>query len=88
MGCMEALPGVHKDGYLRHKKEGTTIDPELMPGVEPVALECRKGDVVFMSRFTPHRSTPNKSELCRWSLDLRYQTPRATTQDGQRTLIL
>lgn len=75
MGCMEALPGVHEQGYLRHKKEGgTTIDPELMPGVEPVALECRKGDVVFMSRFTPHRSTPNRSEHCRWSLDLRYQT--------------
>lgn len=75
MGCMEALPGVHKDGYLRHKKEGgTTIDPTLMPGVEPVALECRKGDVVFMSRFTPHRSTPNQSDQCRWSLDLRYQT--------------
>ncbi|HRW04202.1 MAG TPA: phytanoyl-CoA dioxygenase family protein [Caldilineaceae bacterium] len=75
MGCMEALPGVHKDGYLRHKKEGgTTIDPALMPGVEPVALECHKGDVVFMNRFTPHRSTPNKSDHCRWSLDLRYQT--------------
>lgn len=75
MGCMEVLPGVHKDGYLRHKKEGgTTIDPAQMPGVTPIALECRKGDIVFMSRFTPHRSTPNKSEHCRWSLDLRYQT--------------
>ncbi|MBX3011129.1 MAG: phytanoyl-CoA dioxygenase family protein [Caldilineaceae bacterium] len=75
MGCMEALPGVHRDGYLRHKKEGgTTIDPTLLPGVQPLALECRKGDVVFMSRFTPHRSTPNQSAHCRWSLDLRYQT--------------
>ena len=75
MGCMEALPGVYKQGYLRHKKEGgTTIDPEQMPSVAPIALECRKGDIVFMSRFTPHRSTPNQSEECRWSLDLRYQT--------------
>ncbi|MCB0083195.1 MAG: phytanoyl-CoA dioxygenase family protein, partial [Caldilineaceae bacterium] len=75
MGCMEALPGVHNQGYLRHKKEGgTTSDPTMMPDVKPLALECRKGDVVFMNRFTPHRSTPNRSEQCRWSLDLRYQT--------------
>ena len=75
MGCMEALPGVHHDGYLRHQKAGgTTIRPELMPEVAPVALECRKGDLVLMDRFTPHRSTPNQSNECRWSLDLRYQT--------------
>ncbi len=27
-----------------------------------------------MNRFTPHSSKPNETELCRWSLDLRYQT--------------
>lgn len=75
MGCMEALVGVHKQGYLRHQKAGgTTIKPELMPQVAPVALECCKGDLVLMDRFTPHRSTPNKSNQCRWSFDLRYQT--------------
>ena len=26
-----------------------------------------------MSQFTPHSSTPNLSQVCRWSLDLRYQ---------------
>ena len=42
--------------------------------IEALALECKRGDVVLMSRFTPHRSTPNYSDQCRWSLDLRYQT--------------
>jgi len=75
MGCLKVLPGVYQEGYLRHLKEGgTTIDPALMPDVEPVTLECHKGDVIFMTKYTPHRSTPNNSDKCRWSLDLRYQT--------------
>ena len=75
MGCLKVLPGVHNEGYRRHLKEGgTTIDPTLMPTVEPVTLECHQGDVIFMTKFTPHSSTPNNSNKCRWSLDLRYQT--------------
>ena len=73
-GCMEVLPGLVETGYLRHLAAGgTTIAPEAMPHVEPIPLECKRGDVVLMSRFTPHRSTPNYSDQCRWSLDLRYQ---------------
>ncbi len=76
MGCLEALPGITEEiGYLRHQKEGgTMIIPELMPDVEPLMLECSLGDVILLSRFTPHRSMPNRSDRCRWSLDLRYQT--------------
>lgn len=75
MGCLQVIPGVHTEGYRRHLKEGgTTIDPELMPDIEPVTLECEKGDIIFMTKYTPHRSTPNTSDKCRWSLDLRYQT--------------
>ena len=74
MGCLKVLPGIIKTGYLRHLKAGgTTIDPALMPDVEPRDLACHKGDIVFMSRFTPHHSTANRTEKCRWSLDLRYQ---------------
>ncbi len=73
-GCMEVLPGLVETGYLRHLAAGgTTIAPEAMPHIEPLPLECKRGDVVLMSRFTPHRSTPNYSDQCRWSLDLRYQ---------------
>jgi hypothetical protein len=49
------------------------IAPDLMPEFDPVFLECDRGDVVFISRFTPHCSVPNQSDYCRWSLDLRYQ---------------
>ena len=83
-GCMEVLPKIVEIGYLRHQAAGgTTIVPEEMPAVEPIPLECERGDVVLMSRFTPHRSTPNLSAQCRWSLDLRYQpTGQPTGRTG------
>ncbi len=77
MGCMQALPGVFNRGYLSHFKEEAatvTIRPEVLPAVAPMDLVCYKGDVVLLNKFTPHRSVPNVSEKCRWSLDLRYQT--------------
>ena len=76
-GCMQALPGVFNLGYLSHFKEEAatvTIRPEVLPSVEPMDLVCCKGDVVLLNKFTPHRSVPNVSDKCRWSLDLRYQT--------------
>lgn len=73
-GCMELLPGAWKGGYLtHHAAEGTTIRPDLFPDIPPRAVPVRKGGVVFMHRYTPHRSTPNYSDHVRWSLDLRYQ---------------
>ena len=77
MGCMQALPGVFNLGYLSHFKEESatvTIRPELLPSMKPMDLVCYKGDVVLLNKFTPHRSVPNVSDKCRWSLDLRYQT--------------
>lgn len=75
MGSLKALPGCQKRGYIPHiAAEETMIDPDELPEVEPLDLACQKGDVIIMSRFTPHSSTPNTTDLCRWSLDLRYQT--------------
>jgi hypothetical protein len=74
MGCMQVMKGIVKEGYLKHQKAGgTTIWPELLPDVAPISAACKKGDVVLMNRYTPHRSTSNRSDRCRWSLDLRYQ---------------
>lgn len=73
-GCMEVMPGAWKQGYLQHQAEGgTTIRPDLLPTIPPRAAPVRKGGIVFMHRYTPHRSTPNYSDHVRWSLDLRYQ---------------
>jgi phytanoyl-CoA hydroxylase len=73
-GCMEAMPGVARGGHLPHQAEGgTTILPECLPRVDPIRLACRRGGAIFQDKFTPHRSTPNRSEVVRWSLDLRFQ---------------
>ena len=77
MGCMQALPSVFNLGYLSHFKEEAatvTIRSEVLPSINPMDLVCYKGDVVLLNKFTPHRSVPNASDRCRWSLDLRYQT--------------
>src|SRR5690606_31712396 len=61
-GCMQVLPGVFKQGALKHQSDGgTTIVPEQMPDVEPVYAQCRKGGIVIMNKYTPHRGTPNRS---------------------------
>lgn len=79
-GCMEIMPEVFKMGYLQHVAgEGTTIKPELLPHVKPVTAECRKGGIVIMNKYTPHRGTSNRSQIVRWSLDLRYHKTGANS---------
>jgi hypothetical protein len=73
-GCMEVMPGAWKLGYLAHQPEGgTSIRPELLPDITPRPVPAPKGSVVLMHRWTPHRSTPNRTDRVRWSVDLRYQ---------------
>lgn len=77
-GCMEVMPGVA--AYLEHQAEGgTTIRPDLLPNITPQPVPVKKGGVVFMHRWTPHRSTPNFTDGVRWSIDLRYQTADTPT---------
>ncbi|MFC4778788.1 phytanoyl-CoA dioxygenase family protein [Paenibacillus sp. GCM10023252] len=79
-GCMEIMPEVFKLGYLEHQAEGgTTIVPAQLPHVQPVLAECRKGGVVIMNKYTPHRGTTNNSDIVRWSLDLRYHKTGAAS---------
>jgi hypothetical protein len=82
-GCMRIMPDVFKGGHLPHQREGgTTIRPDLLPKVPELVAEVRAGGAIFMSQFTPHRSTPNTTEFdVRWTMDLRYQ--RTGTPTGR-----
>ncbi|REE93130.1 ectoine hydroxylase-related dioxygenase (phytanoyl-CoA dioxygenase family) [Paenibacillus taihuensis] len=72
-GCMEVMPHVFKRGYINHHAEGgTTIVPEKLPQVAPILAECPKGGLVIMNKYTPHRGISNRSDIVRWSVDLRY----------------
>ena len=82
-GALVVLPDQHScqgRGLLAHVKnaEGaTTIDPRLLPDAllrKAVSCEMRRGDILVMHHFTPHRSQPNRSsDRVRWSVDLRFQ---------------
>ncbi len=81
-GCMEVLPGCHRQGVFRHywaeiKAPSLSIHPDHMPDVDPIAVPADVGDVVLMTNMTPHRSTDNRSGLIRWAADLRYNAPQA-----------
>ncbi len=73
-GCMQVMPGAFRSGHLPHQAEGgTTLRPDVLPDVPPRTLPCPRGGAIFQDKFTPHRSTPNRTEGVRWSLDVRFQ---------------
>ena len=81
-GCLEIIP--EQDHLLEHQAEGgTMIKPDLMPDVAPVDCPMERGDLLFMSAYTPHRGHTNRSNYVRWSIDLRFQktgTPTGRVQ--------
>jgi phytanoyl-CoA hydroxylase len=75
-GCLEVLPGFVGAGLLPHHTKagvGTTVIPDHLPDLQPVPLPVKKGSVIFLQKEIPHRSTPNRTDTVRWSMDLRYQ---------------
>ncbi|MBM7565571.1 phytanoyl-CoA dioxygenase family protein [Paenibacillus sacheonensis] len=79
-GCMEVMPRVFKQGYINHRAEGgTMIDPDKLPDAVPVLAECPKGSLVIMNKYTPHRGIGNRSNIVRWSIDLRYHKTGANS---------
>jgi phytanoyl-CoA hydroxylase len=76
-GCLWVIPKSHNKGIMRHYTGGhggfLEIAPEDLPPPEGVPLEMKAGSVLFMTAMTPHASFENKTDIVRWSIDLRYQ---------------
>ncbi|MDA0337613.1 MAG: phytanoyl-CoA dioxygenase family protein [bacterium] len=75
-GCLQIMPRTHGSGLRQHVTrggEGTVITDEEMPDAEVLTLPMEKRDVLFLHKEIPHRSTSNRSDTVRWSMDLRYQ---------------
>ena len=74
-GCMQMMPGSHGWGLLPAMDDG---DGHLQPREEIekrgqcVAATMEVGDVLAFHNLTFHRSTMNRSDSIRWSIDLRY----------------
>ncbi len=80
-GCMEVLPGAHKQGYQAHEEreydtdvviEGTTDEEEGL-----VQLPMEPGDVLLTHCLTPHRSSANQSRAWRRALILAYMNAQS-----------
>ena len=77
-GCLEVLPGAHRQGLRsRYRREGRrtwteTLDPRPWPEQGWQALEVPAGTLVAFDGLLPHRSAANRSprSRCAYTLHL------------------
>lgn len=76
-GCLEVVPGSHREGLQKRKPvEGfgsLEMDAAAFDGTRLMPLEVAAGSVVFFGPFLVHRSLPNRSGDDRRALLFSYQ---------------
>ena len=88
-GCLKILPRVHTNGVMEHywhreKRGYLIIEDEDLPGRGQNAMyaQVKAGTVIILTNMTPHCSIPNTTDMVRWSVDLRYQSPEVPNNVG------
>ena len=80
---MWVRPRAHKGGVFFHQPDGTghylAIPDDEFGSHRPVPAPVPKGGVLLMTNRTPHASFKNKTDVVRWSMDLRYQSAALPT---------
>ena len=83
-GCLWAMVGGHRSGvksrFLRASEGGTrfeTIDPTPWPEDRLEPLEVRKGTLIVLDGFLPHKSLANTSAKSRHAYTLHVISSRA-----------
>ena len=79
-GCMQVIPGSHREGLIAHDlwletpghKGARGIADADLPASSIVTCEVDAGDVLMTTERLVHRSIPNRSQTVRWSVDTRY----------------
>jgi ectoine hydroxylase-related dioxygenase (phytanoyl-CoA dioxygenase family) len=91
-GCLQVIPGGHRQGLLDHTFNGVFQGrvTEPMDASQSVFLEGPAGTAIFMHGMAPHSSAPNKSARARRTLIISYRAADAfpiyvgpTTQDTE-----
>ncbi len=89
-GCLQVLPRVHETGVFTHHTGGhagylVIEDEDLpLPSGRAVTVPVPLGGALLLTNLAPHCSTPNHTDVIRWSIDLRYQSadvPNNVDQD-------
>ena len=89
-GCLEVIPGSHREGLLHHchtsgamsRGFGLHVPDWLLRQGDGVPLPMKQGDALFFHRLNCHSSLPNRSDNIRWSFDLRYNPIGQPTGSG------
>jgi len=78
-GCLQVIPGAHREGMLDHTRDGWFQGRITAPVDESraVPLEAAAGSVIFMHCTMPHASAPNRSSRARRTLILSYRAADA-----------
>lgn len=74
-GTLRVYPNYHRGEILTHVHSpgyGLTIHPDCMPKTEPEVINVHKGGLLILAGRTPHGSEVNRSDIVRWSMDLRW----------------
>lgn len=69
-GTLEVLPGEYDQPYPHEQTvDGKFYIPdERLPQTAAVTLPCPAGDVIFLDRYVPHRTLPNRTTTIRWNV--------------------
>ena len=82
-GCLWVMPRKHKGGLFFHQPDDMAhylvIPDEEFGESKAVAAPVPKGGVLLLTNRTPHASFENKTDVVRWSMDLRYQNAALPT---------
>ncbi len=78
-GCLQVIPGVHRNGILNHSCDGFFRGQitEPVDVSKAIALEGVAGAAIFLHGMTPHASAPNTSGYARRTLILGYRAADA-----------
>jgi ectoine hydroxylase-related dioxygenase (phytanoyl-CoA dioxygenase family) len=78
-GCLQVIPGVHRNGILNHSYGGFFRGQitEAVDATKAVAIEGSAGTAIFLHGMTPHASAPNTSPHARRTLILSYRAADA-----------
>lgn len=75
-GCLQVVPGSHKQGLLRHERKGTVFGLFLPGYFEPredaIPIPLRAGSAVFFNSLIIHGSGPNESDQDRRAVTIAY----------------
>ena len=78
-GCLQVIPGIHKERVLDHTSNGV-FQGRVTEAIDPskaVFLEGKAGSAIFMHCLTPHSSAPNLSPKSRTTLIMAYRAADA-----------